>query len=130
ARRLRLDGPGRAAPGQAVDRSRAASFRRVPRCRPLVAPMSSRGRETRRFGGSSGFIVAKPAEDLVADPPTESPDGLGLGVAGGHPLGQVVAAGTGPLELRDGDPVEGDVELAIATPVEPVADDVARPDRH
>ena len=43
--------------------------------------MSSRGRQTRGSGGACGFIVAHPAEDLVADPAAQGADGLGLGVA-------------------------------------------------
>ena len=46
-----------------------------------------------------------------------------------HVIGRLSAAGTGQPDLGDGDPMEGHVELAVATAVEPVADDVARPDR-
>jgi len=43
--------------------------------------MSSRGRQTRGSSGSSGFIVAHPAEDLVADLTSKGADRLGLRVA-------------------------------------------------
>src|SRR6266550_1743770 len=91
--------------------------------------MSSRGREARRRGGSGGFIVAHPAEDLVADPPTEGPDCLGLRVALGATMFEVRPAWALPLELGDCDPVEGDVDLTVAGSTQAVPLRVARPDR-
>ena len=75
------------------------------------------------------FVRGQPAKDLVTETSTEGSDRFGLGVAGGHPLGEILASGPLALELGDGDPVEGDVELAVTAAVQPMADGVARPDR-
>src|SRR5687768_17384354 len=92
--------------------------------------MSSR---SRRQGGcdpmTCEFVGRQSAKDLVAEASTEGPDRLGLRVAGGHSLGEVHASRALALKLGDGDPVEGDVELAIAAAVQPMADRIARPDR-
>ena len=58
--------------------------------------MSSGGREARRRGGTGGFIVAHPAEDLVADPATEGPKRLGPRVAGGKAMLEAAVRGAGP----------------------------------
>ena len=71
--------------------------------------MSSRGRCRGELGLTAvEFVGGQAVEDLIAEAATQRPNGLGLGVAGGHPLGQVVASGTLALELGDGDPMEGD----------------------
>ena len=87
--------------------------------------MSSRGSQVDRPGCLVGLQAA---EDLVADAAAEGADGLGPTVAGGQPVIEVRPAWTAQPELGDGDPVEGDVELAVAPAVETVTDDVARPD--
>lgn len=45
--------------------------------------MSSSRSEQGSLGCVSGVIVAHPTEDLISDPSTQGPNGLGLGVAGG-----------------------------------------------
>src|SRR5438128_12394745 len=92
--------------------------------------MSSRS----RCRGGRGFIAVEfvrgqPAKDLVTKPATEGSDRFGLGVAGGHPLGEILASGPLALELGDGDPVEGVVELAVTDAVQPMADGGAQLDR-
>ena len=79
---------------------------------PSVAPMSSCGGEGRPPGC---LVGSKAAEHLVTDPSAEGPDGLGLGVADGA---AVLEMGLGPVvdpHLGDLDPVQGQVELAVAT---------------
>src|SRR5437773_2711496 len=95
-----------------------------------AAPMSSGHDERVSPGCLRGVIVAHPTKDLVADPAAKSPDGFCLRVAGEPAVIDVLATRAGPLHLGDGDPVEGEVELAVATPTETVTDDIARPDRH
>src|SRR5207245_5127919 len=91
--------------------------------------MSSRGRcQDGRGSNALGLVGQQPPEDLVAKAATEGADGLGLRVAGGHPLGEVVTARALALELGDRDPVESDIKLTIAAAVEAMADRVARPD--
>ena len=85
--------------------------------------------KARSRGGSSGFIVAHPAEDLVTDAAAQGADRLGLGVALGASVLEVRLARALALELGDRDAVEGHVELAVAGPAQAVALGVARPDR-
>lgn len=93
--------------------------------------MSSRGRCQDSSASGSGHLISSEAlEDDVAQVSAEGSDRLGLGVAGGHPLRDIGAAWTLALELGDGDPMEGDVELTIATAIESMADVIARPDRY
>jgi hypothetical protein len=72
-----------------------------------------------------GPVGRQAPEEFVAEATAEGPDGLGLRVAGSHPLRDVGAAGTLALELCDGDPVKGDVELTAADAVQPVTDRAA-----
>src|SRR5271157_2236169 len=91
--------------------------------------MSSGRREGLSLGCLSGFIVAHSSVDLIADPPAKSPDGLGLGVA----LSQSVIVGStqaSESDLGDGNPMEHDVELAIASTAQSMVGLLARPDRH
>src|SRR2546425_885957 len=92
--------------------------------------MSSRGRRDGGCGFAGVYVGREGPGDFVADTPTERSNCLGLGVTSGHPLGQVRRAWARPLELGDGDPVQGDVELAVTTSVEPMADGITRPDGH
>jgi hypothetical protein len=91
--------------------------------------MSSGCRQARRRGSSSGFIVAHPAKDLVADPTAESADRLGLGVAHRPAMLEVRLARPLALELGDRNPMEPNVELAVASPTQTMSFGVARPDR-
>lgn len=79
---------------------------------------------------SSRFINGQPPEYLVADPSLQGPDRLRLGVAGHDPLGHVVASRPGQSKLGHCDPMEGQVELAVAAPVQAMADVVAGPNWH
>jgi hypothetical protein len=67
--------------------------------------------------------------DLVGDAPAQRPEGLGLGIACSGSTLQVVTTGTIQPQLGDGDAVQRGVELPVATPVQPMALVVARPDR-
>jgi hypothetical protein len=87
--------------------------------------MSSRGRQTRRSSDSSGFVVAHPTEDFITDPSTQGSNRFGLGAAQDTSMFEVRPAWTLTLELGDGDPVEGNVELAVAGPAEAMALGVA-----
>ena len=70
-----------------------------------------------RGSSADGLVCCEPPEYLVADSSAEGPDRLGLGIAGGHSLGDVVASGSRPLKLRYRDPVEGDIELMITAAI-------------
>ena len=65
--------------------------------------------------GVESLILPHPAEHLIAHPPSQGPDGLGLGIARGRPLLEVVATRARPLQLGHRDAVERGVELAVAT---------------
>lgn len=91
--------------------------------------MSSRGQCGVETSRPSRIVSGQPAEHFVADLAPQGADCLGLRIAGGHPVGHVIAPGPGMLELGDRNPVEGQVELAMAAAIEAMANDVARPDR-
>src|SRR5215472_14835979 len=78
-------------------------------------------------GRDAELVLPEAAVDLVGDPSLESANRLQLGVAGRSSTQEVVASRTGIPHLREGDPVQGGVDLAVATSVEPIAL-VARPD--
>ena len=90
--------------------------------------MSSRDCQTGRSGSSSGFIVAHAAEYFVADAAAQGAQRLGPRVTGGQAVVEIGAAQATEPNLGDGDAVNGDVELAVATATQPMADGVARPD--
>lgn len=92
--------------------------------------MSSSHRQVCLTGCLEVIIVAHPTVDLVADAPAEGPDGLGLGVAGGHALGEVVATTTLESDLGDRDAMQGQVELAVPGTRESMTAAVGRPDGH
>jgi hypothetical protein len=75
--------------------------------------------------GSSSFIHLEPAEDFIAEAPTERPDCFCLGVAGGLAFGNVRLSWSRASELGDGNPVEGDIELTVAAAVEPMTNQIA-----
>src|SRR5215472_7520212 len=77
-------------------------------------------------GPDAELVLPEAAVDLVGDPSLESANRLQLGVAGRSSTQEVVASRTGIPHLREGDPVQGGVDLAVATSVEPIAL-VARP---
>ena len=94
--------------------------------RSWLTPMSSRGGR----GHHPGCLVGpESAVHLVTDPPPEGADRLGLGVACRPSLLKIRAAAVVDPQLGDGDPVERDVELAVAAPAQAEAGGVARPDR-
>src|SRR6266567_2926087 len=81
--------------------------------------MSSRGSQSRR---SDCRVEPETTEDIVADPPSEGPDRLGLGVAGGSTMVEVCAAAGFDPHLGDRDSMEGEVELPVAAAIQAVAD--------
>src|SRR6266536_4612413 len=74
------------------------------------------------------LVDHQPPEHLIADPSLQRPDRLRLGVAGPHALGNLIPPWPGNSKLRHRDPVQRQVELTIAIPVQTMADVVARPD--
>jgi len=56
-------------------------------------------------------------EALVADPPAKGTNGFGLGVAGSPAMIDVLATGSGTLQLGNGDPLEGEGSELIADAV-------------
>jgi hypothetical protein len=65
------------------------------------------------------------AVDDVGEVPLQAPAGF-LGSLGLRQLASVVTlAGAGVADLADRDQVQGGVELAVATPVQPMATDIA-----
>jgi SAM-dependent methyltransferase/antitoxin (DNA-binding transcriptional repressor) of toxin-antitoxin stability system len=105
-------------------------WRPGPSCgRTRVAPMSSRGHQAGGLVDPDLFVDQHSTVHLIAETATQGPDGLGLGITCHSALGQVLLPSAGPLELSDGNAVQGGVELTVATTAEPVADVVAGPDR-
>ena len=79
----------------------------------------SSGSPRRVFDGGSGCFISRQAtEHLVANPTTERTDRFGPRVAGEQSFGHVVAPTPLAVKLGDGDSVEGQVELAVAAPIE------------
>jgi hypothetical protein len=73
------------------------------------------------------FVLPKPAVNLVGDSTPKGPDGFGLAVALADSLGDVVPTDALEAHLGDGDPMQGNVELAIAATIEPKAVGTAGP---
>jgi hypothetical protein len=65
---------------------------------------------------------------LVAEPAAQGPDRLGLGVASGQTFVNVSMPEARASELGYRHAVQGGIELTVAATVEPMADNVARPD--
>lgn len=91
-----------------------------PRLRPL-APMPSRCAE--HVAGCRCCLAGigqQGVVDDVGEPPFESPERFGFGVAVGASAFQVCACCGVVVRLGDGDAVDGGVELPVPDPAEPV----------
>src|ERR1035437_7902746 len=91
-------------------------------------PVSSGHAHDAVQAGSSRLIGLQSPVDIVAEPAAQGPDRLGLGVASGQTFVNVSMPEARASELAYCDAVQGGIELTVAAKVEPMADNVARPD--